>query len=156
MPDECPHVIPMMAYEDGPAAMDWLAAAFGLGERTRWLGADGRLSHGEMEAGDGLIMLVTPSPHYEGPRRRREHCDRASAWSSVPWIVDGVLVYLDDLDAHYARARDAGAVILSEPEDGPPGRRYRAEDCEGHRWMFMQRATEAEAGVTGKEPEDAR
>jgi hypothetical protein len=30
-------------------------------------------------------------------------------------------------------------VILSEPEEGPPGRRYRAEDLEGHRWYFFQR-----------------
>jgi uncharacterized glyoxalase superfamily protein PhnB len=50
-----------------------------------------------------------------------------------------VLVYVDDIDDHYKRAKDAGANILSEPEEGPPGRRYRAEDLEGHRWMFMQR-----------------
>jgi PhnB protein len=50
-----------------------------------------------------------------------------------------VLVFVDDIDEHYARAKHAGATILSEPEDGPPGRRYRAEDLEGHRWMFMQR-----------------
>ncbi len=31
------------------------------------LAKDGRLSHGEMEAGDGVIMLATPSPHYHGP-----------------------------------------------------------------------------------------
>src|SRR5437660_1331957 len=57
-----PDVIPMIAYENGPAAMDWLSAAFGFKERTRMLGADGRLSHGEMEAGQGLIMLATPTP----------------------------------------------------------------------------------------------
>jgi uncharacterized glyoxalase superfamily protein PhnB len=50
-----------------------------------------------------------------------------------------VLVYVDDIDDHYKRAKDAGANILSGPEEGPPGRRYRAEDLEGHRWMFMQR-----------------
>ena len=38
-----------------------------------------------------------------------------------------------------AGAKAAGAVILSEPEDGPPARRYRVEDLEGHRWMFMAR-----------------
>src|SRR5438270_581244 len=54
-----PDVIPMIAYENGPAAMDWLSAAFGFKERTRMLGADGRLSHGEMAAGQGLIMLAS-------------------------------------------------------------------------------------------------
>jgi PhnB protein len=55
-------------------------------------------------------------------------------------VVDGVLVYVDDVDAHYTRAKAHGASILSEPEDGFPGRRYRAEDPEGHRWMFLERA----------------
>ncbi|HEU4420983.1 MAG TPA: VOC family protein [Pilimelia sp.] len=132
-------VVPMLSYADGPAAMDWLASAFGFVERTRWLDDDSRLSHGEMLAGGGLIMLATPSPAYEGPRGHREHCERARAWSSVPWVVDGVLVYVDDVESHHAQARQAGATILSEPEGGGPGRRYRAEDVEGHRWMFMQR-----------------
>jgi uncharacterized glyoxalase superfamily protein PhnB len=57
----------------------------------------------------------------------------------VPWVIDGVLVYVDDIDAHFARAAAAGAIILSEIEEGPPGRRYRAEDPEGHRWFFLER-----------------
>ena len=130
-------VVPMIAYEDGIAALEWLARAFGFRERTRMLGKDGRLAHGEMDAGEGLIMLATPTPDYEGPRRHRETCERARRWSAVPWIVDGVLVYVSDIDAHFQRAKREGATILSELEDGFPGRRYRAEDLEGHRWMFM-------------------
>ena len=57
-------------------------------------------------------------------------------------MIDGVLVYVDDVAAHFARAREAGATLLSEVESGPGGGLlYRAEDLEGHRWMFMQRAT---------------
>src|SRR5689334_12886537 len=105
MPGASPDVIPMIAYEDGFAALDWLARAFGFRERTRVAGLDGRLAHGEMEAGDGLIMLATPSPHYEGPRKHRAACERARRWSEVPWVVDGVLVFVADVDAHYARAK---------------------------------------------------
>jgi uncharacterized glyoxalase superfamily protein PhnB len=137
--DQYPAVIPMIAYENGPAAMDWLAAAFGFRERARLLGEEGRLSHGEMEVGEGMIMLATPSPHYHGPKRHREESDAARKWSEVPYIVDGVLVYVDDVDAHFERAKAAGATILSPVEQGGDGRRYRAEDIEGHRWMFMQR-----------------
>ena len=139
MAERTPAVIPMLDYEDGVAALEWLAKAFGFRERVRLIGPDGRLAHGEMHAGDGVIMLASPTPNYESPRRHREHCERARAWLAVPWVIDGVLVYVDDLDRHYRRAKDAGAVILTEPEDGPPGRRYRVEDLEGHRWMFMQR-----------------
>jgi len=100
---------------------------------------NGRLSHGEMEAGGGLIVLASPSPDYEAPGKHREHCEQARKWSRVPWVIDGVLVYVNDIDAHYQQASRAGATILSEPEDGFPARRYRAEDLEGHRWMFMQK-----------------
>ena len=129
----------MIAYEDGAAALTWLADAFGFRERTRLTGRDGRIAHAEMETGEGLIMLASPSSDYESPRRHREECDRARKWSAVPWVIDGVLVTVDDVDAHHARARRSGARILSEVEDDTYGRRYRAEDLEGHRWMFLQR-----------------
>jgi PhnB protein len=132
-------VIPMIAYEDGVAALEWLARAFGFREQARLVAPDGTLSHGEMGAGDGLIMLACPTPDYQSPRRHREVCEQARKWSAVPWIIDGVLVYVDDLDAHFARAKAAGAKILSEIEEGPPGRRYRAEDLEGHRWFFFEK-----------------
>jgi PhnB protein len=130
----------MIAYEDGPKAMDWLSSAFGFKERARILGKDGHLSHGEMLAGEGVVMLATPTPDYQAPRRHREDCEPARKWSTVPYIVDGVLVYVDDIDAHFARAKQRGATILSGLEASQDGKRYRAEDVEGHRWMFMERA----------------
>ena len=135
---EYPAVIPMIAYEQ-PCTGDALARAFGFRERARMTSADGRLSHGEMETGGGMIMLATPSPHYHGPKRHREECEPARRWSEVSCIIDGVLVYVDDVTAHFERARGAGATILSAPEEGAEGKRYRAEDLEGHRWMFIER-----------------
>jgi PhnB protein len=134
-----PAVIPMIAYEDGPKAMDWLAAAFGFKERMRMVTPEGRLSHGEMEAGDGLIMLATPSSDYQGPKQHREGCAQARKWSSVPYIIDGVLVYVPDVPAHFEHARRAGATILSDIDLDESAKRYRVEDLEGHRWMFMER-----------------
>jgi uncharacterized glyoxalase superfamily protein PhnB len=92
-----------------------------------------------MLAGDGLIMMATPTPEYESPRTHRTHCERARKWSAVPWVIDGVLVHVADVREHFRRAKEAGATILSEVEEGPPARRYRVEDLEGHRWMFMER-----------------
>jgi PhnB protein len=128
----------MLSYEDGVAAMTWLSRAFGFRQRRRLIGPDGTLAHGEMVAGDGLIMLASPTPDYQSPRRHRETCEPARRWSAVPWIIDGVVVLVKDLDAHFARARAAGATILSGIEDDPPGRRYRAEDLEGHRGFFFE------------------
>jgi len=129
----------MISYEDGVAALEWLANAFGFRETARLVGPDGRLSHGEMQAGEGLIMLASPTPDYQSPKHHQDVCEQARKWSAVPWIIDGVLVYVDDLSAHFGRAQAAGATILSDIEVGPPGRRYRAEDLEGHRWFFIEK-----------------
>lgn len=105
---------------------------------TRMLGRDGRLAHGEMETGDGIIMMASPSPDYEGPARHREHYEAARKWSTVPWVVDGVMVLVDDVQKHFERAKEQGANILCEPENQSHGTLYRVEDIEGHRWMFLQ------------------
>ena len=133
-----PSVVPMISYENGIAALEWLSSAFGFRETARLTTPDGKLSHGEMEAGNGLIMLASPTPEYRSPKRHREVCEQARKWSTVPWVIDGVLVYVNNLDRHFERAKAAGATILSVIEEGPPGRRYRAEDLEGHRWFFFE------------------
>jgi PhnB protein len=133
-------VVPMLSYREGVAAMAWLSRVFGFEPRASWLDDDGVLTHGEMSTGSGSIMLATPSPDYEGPALHRTRCRAAAAWSAVPWVVDGVLVHVDDVEAHFDRATREGAPLLSGIEDGPDGSRlYRSEDVEGHRWMFLQR-----------------
>lgn len=139
MTDQYPGVIPMIAYADGPAAMDWLAVVFGFRERDRKVSSEGRLEHGEMQTDHGVVMMATPSTHYQGPKAHRESCEVAASWHDVPYIIDGYLVYVDDIDKHFERAKAGGARILSEPEGSDNGKRYRAEDLEGHRWMFIER-----------------
>jgi uncharacterized glyoxalase superfamily protein PhnB len=132
-------VIPMLAYEDGAAAIDWLTGAFGFDEQTRFTADDGTVTHAELETGSGTIMLATPSPDYVNPKRLRELSPEARKMAEVPYVIDGVVIEVDDVDAHFARAKEAGATILSEPADQSVGiRHYRAEDPEGHRWMFAQ------------------
>mgnify|MGYP003525994166 FL=1 len=136
-----PRVVPMLAYEDGADAIDFLVKAFGFKERLRFTEDDGTISHAELTTdGGGLIMLATPTPDYVGPKRLRETSEEARKMAEVPYVIDGVLVDVDDVDTHFARAKEAGATILSQPEDVPDVgvRHYRAEDPEGHRWMFSQ------------------
>ena len=130
----------MLAYEDGASASDWLVEAFGFEERMRHTDDDGTVTHAELDTGSGTIMLSTPTPDYVSPRRLRELSEDARKMSEVQYVIDGVLVQVDDVDAHFAHAKEAGARILSEPEDVPSFgvRHYRVEDPEGHRWMFSQ------------------
>jgi uncharacterized glyoxalase superfamily protein PhnB len=121
-----PNIYPYLRYRDADAALEWLARAFGFEERTAFRGPDGGVAHAEMGIGPGVIMLglagdgeVTPSP--QDPRKARQ----------------GIYVHVDDVDAHYARAKDAGAEIVTELEERRPGEReYYARDLEGYHWTF--------------------
>jgi uncharacterized glyoxalase superfamily protein PhnB len=133
-------IIPMLAYEDGIAAMDWLCHVFGFSERSRMLDEKGRLAHGELVLGDGIVMLSSPTEDFQSAKHHRQVCEAAAKWNQVPYIINGVLVLVDHVEKHYQRAKERGATILSEIETGGPGTRYRAEDLEGQRWMFMQKS----------------
>jgi uncharacterized glyoxalase superfamily protein PhnB len=61
------------------------------------------------------------------------------------------MVFVDDADAHCARARAAGATILEPPETHDYGeeywadRGYRVADPEGHNWWFYHRVRDPRA-----------
>ena len=119
-------ITPYLLYEDGAAAMDFLANAFGFREVMRSHSPEGRVWHAEMAIGDGNIFLGEPGRDYRNPKR-------------LGAITVGIHVYVDDVDAHFERARQAGASIREEPADQDYGdRRYTAEDPEGHHWYFAQ------------------
>jgi uncharacterized glyoxalase superfamily protein PhnB len=130
--------IPMLSYEDCAAAAEWLKTAFGFREEERYADDDGRVTHVTLTHGNGVVMIGWPGPDYRSPRRHAETCEAAARWLDVPYVVDGVFVSVDDIEAHCERARRAGARILSEPDEAHGARRYRVEDLEGHRWMFVQ------------------
>lgn len=136
-------IVPFIAYEDAQAAIEWLTRAFGFRENdeARRTGDDGVIGHAEMDVGDGsVIFLATPSPHYESPMRHRETCAAAAKWLDNPWVIDGYMVEVEDVDAHHAQAAEAGAKVLRSPEDVEEAgiRLWSGEDLEGHRWMFTQ------------------
>jgi len=118
-------IVPHLVYEDAPAAIAFLCWAFGFGERFR-IEHDGKIVHAELEYGGDLVMLasVLRGVGHASPRDLRAN-------------HGSTLVYVDDVDAHCARARAAGAKILTEPEDKLCGdRMYGARDPEGHDWVF--------------------
>ena len=139
-------IVPMIAYEDAAAAIDWLSDAFGFSERReqRYVDENGTVTHAELERDGAVVMLATPNAEYRGPKRHREECEQARRWQDNPWVVDGLFVF----EAHHARAVAAGATVIRPVGDSAEEglRVYTAEDPEGHRWMFGQRrATERHA-----------
>ena len=118
---ELPTIVPMVAYEDAATAIDWLSRAFGFRERKgeRITDRDGQVTHAELKLGEGRIFLATPTPDYQSPKHHRETCAAARKWSAVPWVIDGLLVHVTDADQHFAKAKAAGATMLSDLEDAP-------------------------------------
>jgi uncharacterized glyoxalase superfamily protein PhnB len=50
-----------------------------------------------------------------------------------PWVIDGLFVEVDDVDAHHARAAGHGTTIVRGLDEPGIGYRiYTAEDFEGH------------------------
>src|SRR6187551_2195286 len=120
-------VIPMLSYEDVGRSADWIADAFGFTETGRWSDDDGRVTHVNMELGGGVFMLGWPSADYQSPLHHAETCEQARRWSETQYVVDGVMVYVDDIEAHFAQASAAGASILTPLSDNPAigQRQYR-------------------------------
>jgi uncharacterized glyoxalase superfamily protein PhnB len=117
-------VIPVLIYEDIEAAHDHLVRVFGFTsdgiERT----PDGTVVHAEVRLGDGRIWLHRVTGDLASPQ-------------TLTQLNGGLVVHVDDVDAHFAAARAAGAAIDSEPADQPYGQReYGARDLEGHHWWF--------------------
>jgi PhnB protein len=124
-PEDTPRVVPMLSYADAPAAIEFLCRAFGFTQRFRLDMPDGRVGHAELALHEGVVSLAS---EFEG-------------FGTSPLRLDGhhaqLVVYVDDVDAHFARARQEGATIVAEPADQFYGdRNYRAVDPEGHRWIF--------------------
>lgn len=117
-------ISPYLLYEDGGSAIEFLTKAFGFEEKMRMTNDDGVVNHAELQLGDDTVMLGTPGEDFKNPK----HAGHLTAL---------VHVYLDGVDAHFERAKSAGAEIVMEPTDQEYGdRRYDAKDPEGHFWSF--------------------
>lgn len=132
-PEGLSRITPYLLYEDVDAAVDWLVGTCGFSERMRMKGADNKSNHAEVAFGDGVVMMGSPGPDYQNPKRRGG-------------ATQLIYVYVDDVDEHYETARVAGARILREPTDQVYGdRTYGAEDPEGHQWSFAQHVRDVAA-----------
>lgn len=129
-------MIPILVYEDIAGAHDFLVGAFGFTSGGVYRDAEGNAVHGEVRAGNLVIWLhrVTDEHNLASP-------------NALPAVSSGLVVHVDDVDAHCERAREHGAHIQFEPRDMEYGQReYEARDREGHRWWFATPITVAARG----------
>ncbi|HTY49519.1 MAG TPA: VOC family protein [Steroidobacteraceae bacterium] len=136
-PPGWPRISASASYQDPARAIDWLCEAFGFEVRLKVQADDGGIVHSELAFGDALVMVA-------GER------DEAGIAARSPKSLGGantrgLFVYVDDIEAHHARATAAGAVIVRPLATSDYGadywsdRGYGAADPEGHLWYFAQR-----------------
>jgi PhnB protein len=124
IPDNYPQVIPYLIVDGAGEAIEFYKSVFGATERMRFGGPDGKIGHAELEIGEAVIMLADENPgmNIDGPK-------------SIGGTPVTIHVYLDDADAAFERAVQAGAKSLRAVEDQFYGDRSgQFEDPYGHRW----------------------
>jgi uncharacterized glyoxalase superfamily protein PhnB len=128
-----------IVYQNVAGAIAWLTATFGFTEHYRYGEPGGSISGAQMRLGGACIML------------RSARADSASPAQIGKW-TQSLTVFVDDVDAHFSRAKSAGAKVFEDLQETMYGeRQYGAEDLEGHRWLFSQHVRDvspAEWGAT--------
>ncbi|QNK02062.1 VOC family protein [Dyella telluris] len=123
-------IIPELAYPDVLVASAWLCRALGFRERLRIADHRVQLIY------EGSSIVVTELMHED------RSVDHAHA----------VMMHVDDVDQHHARAVAADAKVLQPPTDYPYGeRQYSLEDIGGHHWKFSQSIADVDPAQWGGE-----
>jgi uncharacterized glyoxalase superfamily protein PhnB len=118
-------VLPHINYQNLAKAIDWLTRTFGFKEHYRY--GDGP-SGAQMWAGSTIIQMEQANNGERSP-------------SQLGYGTQSLTIFVDDVDAHYVRAKSAGAKILEEPHETVYGEyQYAVEDFDGHHWIFSRHA----------------
>ena len=121
-------VMPYLRVKGAAEAIEFYKAAFGAKERFRLTMGD-RLGHAEIEIGGAIIMLSDefPEKNILGPK-------------SLKGTTFALSIYVDDVDALFAKAVAAGGAAKRPPTDEFYGDRTgQIEDPFGHLWMIQAR-----------------
>ena len=120
-------LLPHIVYQDVGKAIVWLAKAFGFREHYRY-GEPGAPNGAQMYLGNAWIMLRGPGQGEASP-------------AQLGYGTQSLTVFVEDVDAHFEKAKAAGAKIVEELNETAYGeRQYGAEDLDGHHWLFSRHA----------------
>ena len=124
IPDGYPRVTPYLCIDGAAAGIEFYKTVFGATERMRMPAPEGKVGHAELQIGDSVIMLSDEFPEMGVTSPR-----------TVGGSPVGLSVYVEDVDAVYERAVEAGATALRPVENQFYGDRSgQFEDPFGHKW----------------------
>ena len=120
-------VLPHITYRDVAKASAWLTDSFGFAEYYRY-GPPDEPSGIQMYLGDTYVMLDAAEPGQKTP-------------AELGYGTQMLTVFVPDIDAHYAKTKDAGATIVEDLHETVYGeRQYGVQDLDGHHWLFSTHA----------------
>jgi PhnB protein len=124
IPDDYPQVIPYLTVHDADAAIRFYVEVLGARERMRMEGPGGKIGHAEIDIGRGMVMVSDEFPDMGGKSPK-----------TVGGSAVTIMTYVDDVDAVFGRAIDAGAKQLKPVSNQFYGDRSgQFEDPFGHVW----------------------
>jgi len=126
IPDGYHSVTPYLSIKGAAEAIEFYKRAFSATELFRLVAPNGEIGHAEIKIGDSPIMLADPCE--EGPFRNPQSLGGSSV---------GLHVYVEDVDALFVKAVDAGAKAVRPVQDQFYGDRTGTlEDPFGHVWFL--------------------
>ena len=118
-------ILPHIHYSDVAAAIAWLTRVFGFTEYYRYGGSMEQPSGAQMYLGKAFFQLSR-----SGPRS-------ASPAGTGGRSTQSLTVFVEDVEAHFAKAKAEGARFFEEVHETVYGeRQYGVFDLEGHPWLF--------------------
>jgi uncharacterized glyoxalase superfamily protein PhnB len=121
-------VLPHIVYQNVSEAVAWLGKTFGFTERYHYGNTGGLIDGAQICLGDAYIIVT-------GAHRGGATPAKSGTYSQ------SLTVFVEDVDAHYRRAKAAGARIVEQLNETCYGeRQYGVEDLDGHHWLFSQHA----------------
>jgi uncharacterized glyoxalase superfamily protein PhnB len=102
-------IYPYLSYRDTAGTLRFLEEAFGVTTHIRWEDPDSAVQHAEVTFGEGAVMMGT-ADHPAAP------LDGAS-------VGQGIYVYVEDVDGHFARVQQVGGARIVYPRRTRRGER---------------------------------
>lgn len=132
IPEGYTSITPYLTVDDAKEAIEFYKRAFGATARGVIAVPDGRIAHAELKIGDAIVMLCDNLPEFAG-RTPKE----------LGGTAVSLFLFVEDVDAVFRRAADAGATVIMEPDDQIWGDRLgQVEDPFGHLWLIATRVEE--------------
>ena len=126
IPEGYPRVSPYLVVDGGQKAIEFYKTVLGFTERMRMPGPDGRIGHAELQLDGSVVMLADEFPEVG-----------AKAPSAYGGSPVSLTVYVEDVDATFERATEAGATGVRPLENQFYGDRSATfDDPFGHRWTI--------------------